>query len=290
MRIRWSKGICRDYLPDGVLTERASSSTRPLCKWTRRRHPERAALLMLSESATEVSRALSTLAGATLEQRHAERRRTGLVLAHGRRRGARALAPPRPLGRPHHHDRGLRKRGEMLRELRRTHQDCFSRGVVLLMRPAAVKARLSTRWTSVRSVVDSCRIQGGTCMTLLARASHRKTARRFLAAVLGLGAVLASLDERRPGSTGRHQSLAGRLLDARRRLQGDHRRLSRRPPRARTSPSRQSYAASGPQAAAVHNGLPGRRRQPLARPRRLGALAGRPRQHDVEQGHATAAW
>ena len=58
----------------------------------------------------------------------AERRRPGCVLAHARRRGARALHPARPLGGTHQHDRGL------TREMRRTrHQDCFSRDVVLLM-------------------------------------------------------------------------------------------------------------------------------------------------------------
>ena len=121
-------------------------------------------------------------------------------------------------------------------------------------------------------------------MTSLARSVHEESiGRRVLAAALGVAAVRAvatSAAEARPDV---HQPLARRLLDARWRLQQDH-------PGVPGHAGRQGRHVQAVLRRLGHAGgrgaqrAPGRRRQPLARPRRLGALAGRPRQHELEQG------
>ena len=61
----------------------------------------------LADSAREVSQALSALAGLTLEQVSLSAVGPGRLHAQSRGRRPRAVGPPRPLGRPHQHDRGL---------------------------------------------------------------------------------------------------------------------------------------------------------------------------------------
>ena len=118
------------------------------------------------------------------------------------------------------------------------------------------KARLSTRWTSAASVVHSCRNPRRNGMTSLAGPVPGKSVRRrVLAAALGMTAVLAvsaSAAQARPAST--NLSLVaystpagafGKIIPA-----------FQATPAGKDVTFKQSYGASGPQAAAVHNGLP----------------------------------
>ena len=136
------------------------------------------------------------------------------------------------------------------------------------MQMAAVKARLSTRWTSARSAVDSCRIKEE--LHVPVRPTPQACRRRLLATALGVTAVLAvaaSAAQARPSST--NLSLVAYSTPG-----GAFSKII--PAFQKTAAGKdvtfkQSYGASGPQAGAVAQRTPGRRREPLARPRRLGA-------------------
>ena len=85
----------------------------------------------LAESAREVSQALSALAGFTLEQVSLSAVGPGAYSLDRRRRGARALDPPRPLGRAHQHaswpdpaEPGSDPSGLLLTRCSATNTDC----------------------------------------------------------------------------------------------------------------------------------------------------------------------
>ena len=202
----------------------------------------------LAESAREVSQALSALAGLTLEQVSLSavgRGRTRSISSSrgaSFRSGSTARAPVSTASWP-----------ERLARLIRIASHRVS---VLLMPLAAGKARLSTRWTSARIGVHSCRIQGGTAMKLLARAVRKRTLdvdwpqpRSALPPCLRSRRAPLRRARRRPSS---------RSSPTRRPPEPSARssRRSRRPPAGKDVTFKQSYGASGPQAAAVHNGLP----------------------------------
>ena len=173
---------------------------------------------------------------------------------------------------------------------RLSHQNCFSRVEVLLMTAAAGKLayRLGGHRADRRTLVTN------------PRRNWHDRARQSIVHQELLDDVLVSRarrwrsachrDERSTGAPVLDQPLARRVLDARRRLTARSSPPSRRRRPASDVTFKQSYGASGPQAAAVHNGLAGRRREPLARTRRHRPLAGRPCQDDLEQGSSTAAW
>ena len=119
-------------------------------------------------------------------------------------------------------------------------------------------------------------------MTALYRATHRRSLGRVLA-FAGLGRGACHRRQRGRGASLERQPLARRLLDARRRVQQDHPGLPGDPRRQRRHVQavlRRLGHAGGrrPQRPS------GRRREPLARARRLGALAGGPGRHELEQG------
>ena len=78
----------------------------------------------LSESAREVSQALSATRGLDARGGLAERRRAGCVLAQPRRGGPRALDPPRSLGCAHQQHRGMNGAATRFGQ---HHQRCFFR-------------------------------------------------------------------------------------------------------------------------------------------------------------------
>ena len=153
---------------------------------------------------------------------------------------------------------------------------------MLLIPIAAGKARLSTRWTSAGIVVHSCRIKEE--LHVRARPSiEPKTAGRLLATALGLTAVLAiatSAAQARPSAT--NLSLVaystpagafGKIIPAFQKTAA-----------GKDVTFKQSYGSLRPAGGRGAQRPAGRRREPLARARHVGALAGRPDQHELEQG------